>query len=120
MHYPLKPFDSPFIGKSVDDIYNIFVEKIRGPGDKSLPDFAFWVFAILDEQTAKDKSTCLIVSDAPDGSNQIGPKKWAYRTVWTEFANSLYRTVTLDHMKLSILKMKEQKDGKELITWRMS
>ena len=116
--YPMQAFQSPFIGKSVEDIYKIFSDKIRGEKSKALADFAFFACTILDEQTAKDKSTCLIVSDAPDGENEIGPKKWAYRTIRTEFANSLYHAIKLDEQRETILELKEDKEDLELIRWQ--
>ena len=127
-------FQSPFIGKSVEDIHSIFVDRIRGDGEAALPDFAYFTFTILDEQTAKDKSTCLVVCTAPDDDEDDDEDeeeddeddedeedkdkdKPTYRYVRTEFANSLYHAVQLDHQRETVSEIKDLNDGADLIRW---
>jgi hypothetical protein len=57
-----KSFQSPFIGKSVTEIFSTFSDLVK-PLEKIPSFWAMHSFIILDDQTAADKTTCLLVSD---------------------------------------------------------
>ena len=121
--YPMRPFVSPFLDKSVEQILDIFVDKIRGPGHTFQPTFAYFVFTILDEQMAKDGSTCLLVCNSfrekrESEEDEISQEsKASYRSVRTEFANSLYHAAKLEDETETLLELKADNDDADLIKW---
>ncbi|KAI9732448.1 MAG: hypothetical protein M1834_001656 [Cirrosporium novae-zelandiae] len=62
---PMSGFNSPFVGWTVDDVYEFFKSSIRQPPNSTEGDWTAYTFIILDQQSITDK-TLLLCCDAPD------------------------------------------------------
>jgi len=63
---PVAPFKSPFLGKSVDEMVEIFKKTFRPADDDEHALLAASVFVILDERTIKDDNALIVHVRAND------------------------------------------------------
>lgn len=63
MDLPVTSFTSPFIGKSVEEIIEIFDTKVSAPEDGEGDLMAGTIFLILDEQSKRDSMAKLVQVD---------------------------------------------------------
>ncbi|KAL9120725.1 MAG: hypothetical protein Q9187_002723 [Circinaria calcarea] len=99
---PIQPFESPCLGRTVEDIYGSFKRGVV-PQDY----FTEHTFAIVDDETASTK-TILVASDA-DGSLQ---------TVRSDFWSSLHAMVPFEMKTITVQQSSAGGNGlisKELI-----
>lgn len=83
---PMEPFESPFLGMTDDEV-RAWMKERRHPKTR-IPNFAYWTFAVLDEDTVKNK-TCRI--GCIDIDEEAGD-----RILTTDFFASLYVRVPLE------------------------
>lgn len=63
MDLPVTSFTSPFIGKTVDEIVEIFESKVSAPEDGEGDLMSGTIFVILDEQSKRDNMAKLVQID---------------------------------------------------------
>ncbi len=84
-------FTAPFKGKTIEEIYNHFLSLVRAV-DGVPAMFGVHALVVLDEQTAEDRDTCLLVSD---NDGRLESRR-------AEFEVALFHLVCLEALMLGL------------------
>jgi hypothetical protein len=116
--YPYPAFSSPFIGKTVNEILNLFLS-IRRPLNW---EWSHSIFFILDEQTARDGKTCVLACDNSHEDNRPeyadeDDVSWRVTKIRCDFEVVLLYGVLIE---IVCKPLSELTDEEELITYEIA